>query len=102
MVTKPIITDQRSFLGKSLRTEAGAGFRFDDVDNIALSHTAKRMFLNDFKRGDVDELNAFAYLNETIDLTKDLSVTPACDLTTLHSDTTTSLTDSSIRATKQL
>ncbi|HEY5917381.1 MAG TPA: TonB-dependent receptor, partial [Chryseolinea sp.] len=53
----------------------GAGFRFDDVDDIALSHTIKRMFLSDFKRGDVDELNAYGYLNETIDLTRDLSVT---------------------------
>ena len=67
-------SDQGSFLDKSLQTEAGAGFRFDDVNNIALSHTVKRMFLSDFKRGDLDELNAYAYLNETIYLTKDLSV----------------------------
>ena len=40
---------QGSFLDKSLRTEAGAGFRFDDVNNITLSHTVKRMFLDDFK-----------------------------------------------------
>lgn len=67
-------SNQGSFLDKSLQTEVGAGFRFDDVDNIALSHTVKRMFLSDFKRGDLDELNAYAYLNETINLTEDFSV----------------------------
>ena len=67
--------DQGTLFNKSLRTEAGTGFRFDDVDDIALSHTIKRMFLSGFKRGDVDELNAYGYLNETIDLTRDLSVT---------------------------
>jgi outer membrane receptor protein involved in Fe transport len=64
-----------SFLDRSLRTEAGAGFRFDDVDNIGLSHTVKRTFLENFKLGDVDELNTYAYLNETIDLTQNVSVT---------------------------
>jgi len=64
-----------SFLDKSLRTEVGAGFRFDDVANIKLAHTVRRTFLDNFKLGDVDELNTYAYLNETIDFPQDLSVT---------------------------
>ena len=51
--------DQDLYSTNLYELKLGVGFRFDDVDNITLSHTVKRMFLSDFKRGDVDELNAY-------------------------------------------
>ena len=62
-------------MGKPLRTEAGIGLRIDDVNDISLSHTVKRNFLDDFKRGDVFESNANAYLNEVIDITEKICIT---------------------------
>jgi outer membrane receptor protein involved in Fe transport len=64
-----------SLFGKPLRTEAGAGLRIDDVNDISLSHTIKREFLNDYKRGDIFESNVNAYVNEVFDLTEKISVT---------------------------
>jgi outer membrane receptor protein involved in Fe transport len=64
-----------TLLGRPLRTEAGAGLRIDDVNDISLSHTVKREFLNDFQRGDVFESNINAFLNEIIDLTDKISLT---------------------------
>jgi len=64
-----------SLFGKPLRTEAGVGLRIDDVNDISLSHTIKREFLNDYKRGDVFESNVNAYVNEVFDLTEKISVT---------------------------
>ena len=64
-----------SLVGKPARTEAGAGLRIDDVNDISLSHTVRREFLNDIKRGDIFESNVSAYVNEVIDLTKSISIT---------------------------
>ena len=66
--------------GKTLKTEIGAGVRLDDVNNIALSHSVKRELLNDIKRGDVNETNFNAYLNETFSLTEKWSVNAALRL----------------------
>lgn len=44
--------------------QAGVGFRYDNVDDMSLSHTVNRQTLLDrLAYGDVDELNAFAFLN---------------------------------------
>ena len=44
--------------------QAGVGFRYDNVDDMSLSHTVNRQTLLDrLAFGDVDELNAFAFLN---------------------------------------
>ena len=63
-----------SLFGKPLRTEAGVGLRIDDVNDIRLSHTIKREFLNDFKHGDIFESNVNAYVNEVFDLTDKISL----------------------------
>lgn len=58
-----------------VRSEFGGGFRYDDVNDIHLYHTQSRKeFLNDVARGDVDETNLYAYVNETLSLTSDVSV----------------------------
>ena len=44
--------------------QAGVGFRYDNIDDVSLSHTVNRQTLLDrLAFGDVDELNAFAFLN---------------------------------------
>lgn len=64
--------------GKNIRTEAGAGFRYDDVNDIHLYHTkSRKQFLNEIARGDIDETNLYAYLSETISLAPDLSINAA-------------------------
>jgi hypothetical protein len=64
-----------SLFGRPLRTEFGAGLRIDDINDISLSHTTKREFLNDFKRGDILESNVNAYVNEVFDLSEKISLT---------------------------
>ena len=70
------VSDSR-FLRKDLTTELGAGFRLDDVNDISLSNTVKREFLNDVQRGDVKEANANAYISETLTLSDEWSVNAA-------------------------
>jgi hypothetical protein len=69
-----------SLFGKTLDTEVGVGFRLDEVDNIALSNSKKRAFINDTKRGDVYESNSSAYVNEILKVTEKWSVNAAARL----------------------
>lgn len=56
-------------IGKRIAvTEMGAGFRYDDVKDITLSHVVKRQLLNDVQKGNIKETNAFAYLRQDIEL----------------------------------
>lgn len=49
-----------------LRYEAGLGYRYDDVNNIQLSHTLNRnTLLQRLAYGNVDELNTYAFLSTT-------------------------------------
>ncbi|CDF77807.1 TonB-dependent receptor [Formosa agariphila KMM 3901] len=44
--------------------QAGVGFRYDNVDDVELSHTVNRKTILDYKAlGDVDEVNTYAFLN---------------------------------------
>lgn len=67
--------------GLSLQSEVGAGFRYDDVNDIHLYHTrSRKVFLNDIARGDIDETNLHAYVQETLHLSPKLSVNAAVRL----------------------
>ncbi|MGI9553221.1 MAG: TonB-dependent receptor [Aurantibacter sp.] len=49
-----------------LKYEAGAGLRYDNVNDVELSHTLNRnTILNRLAYGDVDETNAYAFVNAT-------------------------------------
>jgi hypothetical protein len=61
-------------LGKTLTTEAGAGIRYDDVRDIFLANTVRRVFRSDIKRGDVREANLNAFVNETLTINDHWSV----------------------------
>jgi outer membrane receptor protein involved in Fe transport len=63
-----------SLKGKELQTEIGAGVRYDDVNDISLSHVVKREFLNDVQRGDLNEANINAFVNENLILNETWSI----------------------------
>lgn len=66
---------------KTLRSEVGAGFRYDDVNDIHLYRTrSRKQFLSDVVRGDIDETNLYAYVNETLLLSDKLSLNAAVRL----------------------
>ena len=53
-----------SIAGFDLDYQAGAGFRYDDVDDVELSRTRnRRETLENLSFGDVDEINAFGFFN---------------------------------------
>lgn len=58
-----------SFLGEfASTTEIGGGFRYDDINNIELSNTKSReITLKQMALGNIDEVNAFAYANESLE-----------------------------------
>jgi len=67
--------------GKELQSEISIGFRYDDVNDIHLYHTRSRKeFISDEARGDIDETNLYASVNETLQLTQRLSVNAALRL----------------------
>ena len=77
MATNPTIPLQVGFLKKHLTTEIGAGFRFDDVNDISLANTVKRKLLAEVQRGDVNEANINVYVNEALSLSDKWSVNAA-------------------------
>jgi hypothetical protein len=55
-----------TFWGKLLRSEVGVGLRYDNIQGLELSRTsARRITLSEIAKGDVNELNAYGFLNET-------------------------------------
>jgi hypothetical protein len=73
-----IYTLDHTLGGLPLQSEVGVGFRYDDVNDIHLYHTrSRKVFLNDMARGDIDETNLYAYLQETLHLTHKLSIKAA-------------------------
>lgn len=48
----------------SLNSIYGSGIRYDATNNSELSHVMKRQFLNAVQLGDIQELNAFAYMQQ--------------------------------------
>ncbi|MGJ5642880.1 TonB-dependent receptor [Formosa sp. S-31] len=48
----------------SFKYQAGIGFRYDNIDDVELSHTLNRQTtLNYLALGDVDEVNSYTYIN---------------------------------------
>jgi hypothetical protein len=62
------------FIGKMpVKTEVGAGFRYDDAPGSELSHTAHmKTLLNRLAYGDIRETNLFSYVNQTVYITPQL------------------------------
>ncbi|MBT1708055.1 carboxypeptidase-like regulatory domain-containing protein [Fulvivirgaceae bacterium PWU5] len=74
-------TQDLTLAGLPVQSEVGAGFRYDDINDIHLYHTrSRRVFLKDIARGDIDETNLYAYMQETLHLSPKLSVNAAVRL----------------------
>jgi outer membrane receptor for monomeric catechols len=66
------------FLGsKKMNTTFGAGFRFDNINHIELAHVIKRKFIESVQKGDNREKNAFAYVDQQIELSENFSINAA-------------------------
>lgn len=59
---------------KKANTEMGAGFRYDNVNDIELSKATRQTFFNYIQKGDVRELNSFGYINQDIELSNQVSL----------------------------
>jgi outer membrane receptor protein involved in Fe transport len=68
---------ESSFLGRPLRMEAGLGMRYDQINGSELSRTKARSTLAPVKRGNMRELDAFAFLKETWSITPKLNLNAA-------------------------
>lgn len=63
---------------------AGAGFRYDRVDDIALYHTVKRQYLGTYALGDIGESNLFGYAGLEINLGSHWMLNPSVRLDWFH------------------
>ncbi len=71
-------SQELSLLGRPLRSNAGIGFRYDAVQGSELSRTLnRRTTLAQVQFGNINELNAFAYISETWQLSQRWSVNAA-------------------------
>lgn len=58
-----------------LASEFGAGFRYDDINDIRLSHTKDRKsIINDLAYGDIDQTNFYAFINESVALSPSITL----------------------------
>ncbi len=55
-------------------SEFGAGFRLDDINDIELTKTINRKFLNTLQKGDVDESNSFLTWNQNLEFNNKFSI----------------------------
>ena len=64
-------TATKSYLSgnKKMTTETGAGFRYDDINEIELAKANRFTFFNSLQKGGIRELNSFVYINQNIELT---------------------------------
>lgn len=64
---KFVYSQKNSFNNWNFLTKAGVGLRYDDINNLALSHTKDRdSIIKRIELGDVDETNFYGFFNEII------------------------------------
>ncbi len=51
---------------KTLQSSYGIGFRHDETNNSRLSNVVKRAFISDTKLGDIQETNAFSFIEQEL------------------------------------
>ena len=77
-------TSTGQFLGKETISDVGVGLRFDDVNDVSLSRSVRRNFLNYLQRGDVREVNVNGFISETLVLSDEWSVNAALRFDYFH------------------
>ncbi|WP_223816154.1 TonB-dependent receptor [Adhaeribacter rhizoryzae] len=83
---------EATFLGRPLRHEVGIGLRYDDINGSELSRTRNRKTtLSEVQKGNTQELNTFAYLNQTWEVSPRFSVNAALRFDRLFFDYTSLL-----------
>lgn len=71
-------TKEHTLFNKRLISELGVELRYDVVQDSELSRTkGRRITLSEARKGDIKELNAAAYLSETLELSPSLRVNAA-------------------------
>ncbi len=66
-------TTNYTLWGLKMKTQAGLGIKYDDVMNNELSHTIdKSILINNIALGDINEVNVYGYVNQTVYLTPQL------------------------------
>lgn len=66
---------ETSLLGKTVRHEAGIGFRYDRIGGSELSRVKDRhTFISPVRRGNTNELNTFGFVSQTWELSPRLSL----------------------------
>jgi outer membrane receptor for Fe3+-dicitrate len=75
-----VLNKKYRFSGSELSLQGGVGLRYDDVNNIELSHTINReSTLENIMLGDVNETNGYGYVNAELEFGK-LMINPALRL----------------------
>lgn len=75
---KGSLTNETSLFGKPLKSEAGLNLRYDVVEDSELSRTTNRDFTrSEVKKGDINELNASAYVSGTWEILPEFSLNAA-------------------------
>ncbi|MGV3589127.1 MAG: TonB-dependent receptor [Adhaeribacter sp.] len=83
---------EATFLDRPLRHEVGIGLRYDDINGSELSRTRNRKTtLSEVQKGNTQELNTFAYLNQTWEVSPRFSVNAALRFDRLFFDYTSLL-----------
>ncbi len=79
-----VMNKKYRFEKSELTLQGGAGMRYDDVNGIELSHTANRsMTLENIMRGNINEANAYGFLNAEYEAGK-LLINPSLRLDYLN------------------
>ncbi len=64
-----------NLFGREASTDAGIGFRYDDINENELSHTKnRRTTLDSLALGDIDEINTHAYIDQHLFLTEKITL----------------------------
>ncbi|GEO06059.1 TonB-dependent receptor [Adhaeribacter aerolatus] len=93
---------EATFMGRPLRQEVGIGLRYDDINGSELSRTRNRKTtLLAVQKGNIQELNTFAYLNQTWDVSTRFSVNAALRFDRLFFNYTSLLEADASRATQK-
>ena len=67
-------TQESTLGGKRLVSYFGLNYRQDIADSLRLNHTVKRKYLGHYMLGDLNEINASAFISETLHLSSQLSI----------------------------
>jgi outer membrane cobalamin receptor len=69
-----VVSKTWKYGNKKTTADWGGGFRWDNIADITLSQSLKRMHLANWQQGDIREINSFLYWNQTLELNHKFTV----------------------------